>query len=1247
MLYTLMRDILTELGVPYSTDRDPPDNIKIRCMSDTCRTVNDGKLKLEILMRNIDKKKAGQYHCWRCGTKGTNILSSLDKVLRDYTPEGVTLKEVYKQKIDDYKKGTVILPDQFKKFIHDVFEINPNIEQCLLEGLVDNPQMYNDLLKVYARNDRLYIRKDIDQLSSHLIPLDNQSNKFRLDADRSVYTETVKMFLPEHIEYTSSPQDALYKNLEHIGENYTAVYIDENSNEADEIEDIRLNGAMGKVHTQATIPNNQIKHDAVRYLNRIYPSGNFTTSDVTSKLLSMLSKGHLATLDMEELEDFYFNMEADVLPIRPMKVLIVGMKSDIEGVLKNKEVNRLLGLLDVTHFNCKGGYEVNIKTAEGALKRLLNIFPEEIQDLKSTIKTSTPELILTIGSGFYLLNAVVDEAMMLDLTSPLRKSLYELSGVTHHVNVENSHYRVLIFATETVRSLAFNQFGRENKVISATNSVYTELFKSRVWTSLIFYLKFLPKFYHILDDTLFMSEKVLHKIQCHYTLREDNFNTIIDFCRGKVLGMDIEATGLFPYNKESRFQLLSIAVCDGDFTHSIWLEGQPRVEELIREMFKVCKISVFHNASFDLGILMYLFESVKDYINHNPDKFEDTMGLAKVFRIHADHTKMAEVGPISLNSLTKTLFGFFVKQSIVEVDRTSMWRFIYGGMEQKRVALLYNGGDSRWTKEIYDSIYSIAGRDGNKSDQHTWYKNRMEVTIACCNIVNNGMPFSLDSIINTGNALKTEADSIRDKINNHPLVKDFLGSIHNSKNMVEVNPKSSDFQKDFATGYLGLPKPDVKYVKTHGNSKAGAWKFMCESGEVTSPKGAVDIFSWIVDYGSTVSLINSNIKPFRNVILYKSKDDPSILSRITFLDDEKIDFDKIEEFMNQENLDSGNTEDDFTEEDFEDLEEGFKFSTDGKANFFPRVSEDANGTLRFHTNFYVFGATVTGRISSRPNLQNITGDMRHLYKAPEGSVFCGADCGAADVSGAAVTYNDENLLTNLWLDKDTHKEMAKRLIATTEGCVDDILVKYHKLYPEESEDKILKAIRTVTKSKIVFATIYGSHPDQIKATMELTDGTFSRFYENDILDYLGGVKAGQEEMIKSISKKGYYLRRGFNIRIYGDLQRTQWFNYPVQGFTAEWANSSLLPLIRSGVRVCNIVHDEVISESLDQNKDRDLSLICKHLCTEVLYKYPELQKSVPLSVEGGYAQSWGDLKSSLIMKDTSKNYGFTERRAVK
>lgn len=135
-------------------------------------------------------------------------------------------------------------------------------------------------------------------------------------------------------------------------------------------------------------------------------------------------------------------------------------------------------------------------------------------------------------------------------------------------------------------------------------------------------------------------------------------------------------------------------------------------------------------------------------------------------------------------------------------------------------------------------------------------------------------------------------------------------------------------------------------------------------------------------------------------------------------------------------------------------------------SFYPSyISMNENGVLRTSLNP---GGTRTGRLSSsRPNLQQVPGELHYLFKARPGHVLITRDLSTIEPRIAAY-YTEDPLLCDIFLtNRDFHSINAKRMFGLDA--------------PESEIKKVFPIERHIAKTAGL-ALLYGAGPKRIKRT---------------------------------------------------------------------------------------------------------------------------------------------------------------------
>ncbi len=264
---------------------------------------------------------------------------------------------------------------------------------------------------------------------------------------------------------------------------------------------------------------------------------------------------------------------------------------------------------------------------------------------------------------------------------------------------------------------------------------------------------------------------------------------------------------------------------------------------------------------------------------------------------------------------------------------------------------------------------------------------------------------------------------------------------------------------------------------------------------------------------------------------------------------------------------------------------------------------------RIYTQFRQIGAP-TGRMASlRPNLQNITRDLRVLFKAPEGKKLIVADYSQIELRIAAEYVNDETMIKAFSEGKDLHRFTASLIL----GKDYDLITK--------EERQMAKAIN--------FGLIYGISP---RSLMEYARNSYgvdislkdAQQFHFKFFEIYKGFKNWHEK-VKD------YLKNNSKIIVYTLLGRkmtvkrfTEAVNFPIQGTGSDLLKMAVVFFGKlkenRDAGIVNLVHDEIIVET-----DQSISEEVKTLLSESMLKAGKiLLKKVPVEFEVEVVESWAE-----------------------
>lgn len=270
-------------------------------------------------------------------------------------------------------------------------------------------------------------------------------------------------------------------------------------------------------------------------------------------------------------------------------------------------------------------------------------------------------------------------------------------------------------------------------------------------------------------------------------------------------------------------------------------------------------------------------------------------------------------------------------------------------------------------------------------------------------------------------------------------------------------------------------------------------------------------------------------------------------------------------------------------------------------------SHTKNG--RIYSEFKQIGAPTGRMASSKPNLQNITKELRKLFKAPEGRSLIVADYSQIELRIAAEYVGDNTMIKAFSEGKDLHKFTASLILGKT----------YEGVTKEERQ--MAKAIN--------FGLIYGISP---RSLMEYARNNYGidismkeaqKFHER-FFEVYSGFKNWHDRVKQELSKK-------HSLVVYSLLGRrmvvhrfTEAVNFPIQATGSDLLKMAVVFFGKLkkdlDAQIVNLVHDEIIVES-----DEECSQKAKDILSQSMLKAGRiLLKKVPVEFEVEIVETWAD-----------------------
>jgi DNA polymerase-1 len=273
------------------------------------------------------------------------------------------------------------------------------------------------------------------------------------------------------------------------------------------------------------------------------------------------------------------------------------------------------------------------------------------------------------------------------------------------------------------------------------------------------------------------------------------------------------------------------------------------------------------------------------------------------------------------------------------------------------------------------------------------------------------------------------------------------------------------------------------------------------------------------------------------------------------------------------------------------------------------AKEQDNIVYKVHSDYRQIGAP-TGRMSSsRPNLQNITYELKEVFTAPDGYLLIIADYSQIELRIASEYTNEQTMIKAFKEGKDLHKFTASLITGKN----------YEDITKEER--KLAKAIN--------FGLIYGISP---KSLMEYAVNNYGieislkeakQFYEKFFQVYTG-FKSWHESIKKQLKKVHQITVSSLLGRKMKAKRFTDAVNYPIQATGSDMLKMAVNFFYKTkkdlDAYIVNLVHDEIIVEVKEEQAEQ-----AKKILEESMLKAGKiLLKKVPIEYEVIIAKSWSE-----------------------
>ena len=288
---------------------------------------------------------------------------------------------------------------------------------------------------------------------------------------------------------------------------------------------------------------------------------------------------------------------------------------------------------------------------------------------------------------------------------------------------------------------------------------------------------------------------------------------------------------------------------------------------------------------------------------------------------------------------------------------------------------------------------------------------------------------------------------------------------------------------------------------------------------------------------------------------------------------------------------------------------------------------DADGRIRcsFHNT-----VCVTGRLScSKPNIEqlpknNDIANIRNLFIADDDNVLIVADYSGQELRIMAEEAQDSVMLSELRKGFDIHLSTAndmEKLNLTLEQLTagsDAFNIAKNKYKKQRDNCKCIGFGIPYGKGSYGFAKDFQTTQDEAQ---KIIDKWFTKY---------PAIKLAIERTRRQVSQHGYVKNMSGRKRRFPDFKKmSKWekercyrqaFNFKIQGFGADVVKKAASEIIKNpNVKLCNIVHDEIVCEVNNSYIEEGKAWINKCMVEA-------LPMSIKWEVEISYANRYGEVK---------------------
>jgi len=267
---------------------------------------------------------------------------------------------------------------------------------------------------------------------------------------------------------------------------------------------------------------------------------------------------------------------------------------------------------------------------------------------------------------------------------------------------------------------------------------------------------------------------------------------------------------------------------------------------------------------------------------------------------------------------------------------------------------------------------------------------------------------------------------------------------------------------------------------------------------------------------------------------------------------------------------------------------------------------------RVYGNFDITQA-MGGRMSSyKENLQQIPRQLRKIFgfKEDDGRFIVKVDFPAIELRLACIIVREPIMIKLFNEGVDLHTYTAQQVYG---------------------KEEITKEERQIAKG-LNFGLLYGMSHKTLQDYILANTGI--ALHESQAMEFrykwfktYQGIEKWHKDTKKVLDVFGIYEGKTLLGRKYITSKFTIALNQVIQGSGAELLKLVAYNSWREGVKIINLVHDEIVAEAESEEEAKEFVRIIQEKTVKAWEKLCDLAGvKIPIPVEGGYAKSWGDFE---------------------